>query len=70
MTKKNSGVFYGWFIVAIAFIANFISVGTGFYVFNAFMEPLCEIRGWTRTDVNLALTIGMTFMLLGQIIFG
>jgi len=70
VTKKNSGVFYGWFIVAIAFIANFISVGTGFYVFNAFMEPLCEIRGWTRTDVNLALTIGMTFMLLGQIIFG
>jgi len=70
VTKKNSGVFYGWFIVAIAFVANFISVGTGFYAFNAFMEPLCEIRGWTRTDVNLALTIGMTFMLLGQVIFG
>ncbi len=71
MTGNNkSGIFYGWFIVAIAFIANFLSVGTGFYAFNAFMEPLCDTRGWTRTDVNLALTIGMAFMLLGQIIFG
>jgi MFS family permease len=70
VAQKNTGLFYGYFIVAIAFIANFLSVGTGFYAFNAFMEPLCDIRGWTRTDVNLALTIGMTFMLLGQIIFG
>lgn len=68
--KSSSGLFYGWVIVTIAFWANFLSVGTGFYAFNAFMEPLCEIRGWTRTDVNLALTIGMAFMLLGQIIFG
>jgi OFA family oxalate/formate antiporter-like MFS transporter len=68
--KNNSGIFYGWFIVAIAFIANFLSVGTSFYAFNAFMEPLCDLRGWTRTDVNLALSIGMAFMLLGQIIFG
>ena len=68
--KTNSGIFYGWFIVVIAFMANFLSVGSGFYAFNAFMEPLCDLRGWTRTDVNLALTIGMAFMLLSQIIFG
>jgi len=68
--EKAKGVFYGWFIVAIAFLANFLSVGTGFYAFNAFMEPLCDIRGWSRTDVNLALTIGMAFMLMGQVIFG
>jgi len=71
MTKKTeTGLFYGWFIVLIAFLANFLSVGSFFYIFNAFMEPLEEIRGWTRDDINTAITIGMAFMLLGQIIFG
>jgi len=68
--NKGSGIFYGWFIVVIAFLANFLSVGTFFYIFNAFMEPLCDIQGWTRDDVNTAITIGMAFMLLGQILFG
>lgn len=68
--KTESGIFYGWFIVVIAFMANFLSVGTFFYIFNAFMEPLEEIKGWTRDDINTAITIGMAFMLLGQVVFG
>lgn len=71
MAEKNtSGLFYGWVIVGIAFIANFLSVGSFFYIFNAFMEPLETIRGWTRDDINTALAVGMACMLLGQIIFG
>ncbi|MDY6832926.1 MAG: MFS transporter [Thermodesulfobacteriota bacterium] len=63
-------VFYGWYIVAIAFLANFMAVGTGFYAFNAFLEPLCAAHGWTRTQVNMALMLGTPFGLLGQFFFG
>lgn len=51
-------------------MANFLSVGTGFYIFNAFMEPLQKARGWSRTDINIALVIGMFFGILSQFIYG
>ncbi|MBW2219331.1 MAG: MFS transporter [Deltaproteobacteria bacterium] len=67
---NNGKIFYGWYIVGIAFLANFMSVGTGFYVFNAFMEPLCELRNWTRTDINMALVLATFFGFIGQFIYG
>lgn len=71
MSGGNPGrIYYGWYIVGAAFIANFMSVGTGFYAFNAFMEPLCDAYGWTRTQVNMALVIGTPFGFLGQFIYG
>ncbi|MFP4039201.1 MAG: MFS transporter [Desulfosudaceae bacterium] len=71
MKDRSSGVFYyGWYIVALAFVANFLSVGTGFYAFNAFMEPLCQANQWTRTQVNVALMIGTPFGFVAQFIFG
>jgi len=70
MPENNGKIFYGWYIVGIAFLANFMSVGTGFYVFNAFMEPLCELRNWTRTDINMALVLATFFGFIGQFIYG
>jgi OFA family oxalate/formate antiporter-like MFS transporter len=67
---REGSIFYGWYIVAIAFIANFIAVGTGFYIFNAFMEPLCAARNWTRTDINVALVIGLFFGTFSQLLYG
>ncbi|MFO7559918.1 MAG: MFS transporter, partial [Desulfobacterales bacterium] len=70
MRHGNGKIFYGWYIAGIAFFAHFMSVGTGFYAFNAFMEPLCELRSWTRTDVNIALVGGTFFGFIGQFIYG
>jgi sugar phosphate permease len=70
MQHGNGKIFYGWYIVGVAFIAHFMSVGTGFYAFNAFMEPLCELHNWTRTEVNMALVCGTFFGILGQLIYG
>jgi len=67
---KESKIFYGWYITAVAFTANFMSVGTGFYIFNAFMQPLCVKRGWTRTDISAALMIGGLIGIFGQLISG
>ena len=70
MKQKNSKIYYGWYIAGVAFWGYFLAVGTGFYAFNAFLEPLCNARGWTRTDLNLALVIGTVFGFSSQYIFG
>lgn len=70
MTSGSGKIYYGWYVAAAAFWAYFLSTGTGFYAFNAFLEPLCQIRGWTRTDLNLALVIGTVFGFSSQYIYG
>ena len=37
---------------------------------NAFMEPLCDAYGWTRTDISLAPGYGVFFGLLAQVVYG
>jgi len=68
--EKDSTVYYGWYIVLIAFVANFMSVGTSFYIFNAFMQPLSEAHGWSRTALNMALVLGMIAGFVGQFLAG
>jgi sugar phosphate permease len=67
---KNNKLFYGWYIIGITFIANFLTAGTTFYVMNAFMEPLCSTRGWSRTDVNLAPVFGTFVFIFSNLIYG
>jgi len=69
-SADKAQLYYGWYIAGIAFIAYFLSTGTGFYAFNAFLEPLCLMRGWSRTDLNLALVIGTVFGFICQYIYG
>lgn len=64
------GVYYGWVIVLVAFVCNFMGTGTGFYIFNAFIEPLCEARGWTRAQVNIAPMLGYILALFGVLGYG
>jgi OFA family oxalate/formate antiporter-like MFS transporter len=63
-------VFYGWCVVAVAFLTNFMSTGTGFYIFNALMTPLCDQRGWTRTEMNAAPAIGLAVGILSSLLYG
>ncbi len=63
-------LYYGWWVVAMAFCTNFAAAGSQFYAFNAFMLPLCAQRGWTRVDINLAPIVGFVFGLLGQYLYG
>lgn len=70
MEKDKKKIYYGWYIVAMAFLGNFMATGTGFYAFNAFLEPLCSERGWSRTDINIAPLIGMAVYLICMLIYG
>ena len=67
---KQSKVFYGWYVVAVSFLCNFMATGTAFYLMNTFMQPLCEERGWTRTEVSMAIFIAGTIGFLSALIYG
>jgi len=70
MEVGEDRIFYGWYVVAVAFLTNFMSTGTGFYIFNALMSPLCDQRGWTRTELNAAPAIGLAVGILSSLLYG
>lgn len=57
-------------MVGVAHLANLLSTGTTFYVFNAFLLPLCQARGWSRAEINAAPMLGFALGLLAQFVYG
>lgn len=55
-------IFYGYWMVAIAFFCSFINSGCGFYAFSLFVTPLQTEFGWSRGGIMVALSI---FFLIG-----
>lgn len=49
--------FYGWVIVALAFLANLLSSGTGGYSLGLFFAPMHDSLGWDRTTLTLGPSI-------------
>ncbi|MBM4411111.1 MAG: MFS transporter [Chloroflexi bacterium] len=47
---------FGYWIVVAAFVAQFMSVGTN-AVSGAFLKPMSDELGWSRTDFTYALTL-------------
>ena len=50
-------MFYGWKIGLLSMSGNFMLQGCALYVMNAFMEPLCEVNGWSRGAINAGMGI-------------
>jgi sugar phosphate permease len=63
-THRASNMFYGWKISLLSLGGNFMLLGGANYAMNAYMEPLCEVNGWSRGSINIALGLAM---LAGQI---
>jgi len=51
--------YYGWWVVAGAFILLFCSTGTQFYTFPVFFETIVSDTGWARAQTAAALSVGM-----------
>jgi MFS family permease len=49
LREQGRKVFYGWWIVAAGFLINAFGVGTFFYGFSTFFNPLMAEFGWSRT---------------------
>jgi MFS family permease len=66
-------VYYGWVIVAVAFLAVAVSFGPVIvFTFGIFLRPISEEFGWTRGEVSLAfsvaaLTVSLVSPLIGRL---
>jgi MFS family permease len=64
MSEANSGrIFYGWWIVAAAFLNLFFVVGIIFYGFPVFYASFVESLGFTRAQVTQGFFLG--FLIIG-----
>jgi MFS family permease len=62
LMKRLSGVYYGYWLVGAAFVAQFVSVGSQNYVIGVFLKPMTDEMGWTRSEFTLSRTIGQVVM--------
>ena len=51
-------VFYGWWIVLGAVVAQFVAVGMQSSVGGVFLRPMSEDLGWTRAQFTIATSVG------------
>lgn len=50
-------IFYGWWIVAVAFMTHCLTTGIVFYSFGVFLPALTEAFGWTRAQASLGFSL-------------
>jgi MFS transporter, OFA family, oxalate/formate antiporter len=55
-------IYWGYWIVLAAFMAQLISIGTQMSVAGVFLKPMSEELGWTRADYTLAPSVGRFVM--------
>lgn len=72
-SRKNAGVFYGYWIVVAAFFIFFVNSGASFYSFGLFVTPLEKALGWSRSEIMFGNTLlgiaqGIGGLLAGRVI--
>ena len=70
MVPKSKNIFYGWYIVFAAWITYFATASMQGYGTGAFIIPMTESLGWTRTEFVLAITIAQFIMAFTQTAIG
>ena len=63
-------IYYGWYIVAIAFVASMMSSGVQAYTLGVFLKPMTDDLGWTRTDISIGQTVSTVVTGLLAIVVG
>src|SRR5229473_279812 len=56
--------FYGWTIVGIAVVAQFVTAGTQVYASGVFLKPMTHDLGWSRESFSAVQTVS-TFVMGG-----
>jgi sugar phosphate permease len=55
---RPRGIYYGWYIVGAAVIAQMMAMGLQAYAMSVFLTPMTADLGWSREDFANAQTIG------------
>lgn len=64
MTLFGRPMFYGWVVVAAAFVAQFVTVGVQTSVVAVFAPEFIEEFGWSRTQFFAADSIGQALLMV------
>ncbi|MEP7217013.1 MAG: MFS transporter [Anaerolineaceae bacterium] len=54
--------FYGWYIVGVALVAQFVAVGTQTNASTVFLKPMTQDLGWTRSQFSAVQTLSTVVM--------
>ena len=58
-TQRSRGIYHGWIITAVSFLSISGSIGFTQYAFGLFIVPLEKEFGWIRTEINVAIMLGV-----------
>ena len=62
--------YYGYWLVGVALIAQFVAVGMQVWVSGVFLKPMTEELGWTRAEFTYAQTVGPFLMVFVALFVG
>ena len=63
-------VYYGYWLIAAAFVAQFVAVGVQNYVIGPFLTPMTEDLGWTRAEYTIPRTLAQFVMAFTGFLIG
>jgi MFS family permease len=61
---QKTGFYYGWIVVAGAWVMYMLNQAAFTWGFTVFVEPLAEEFGWSRTSITIAWAVSLTWGLL------
>ena len=72
-TPRRPRVFYGYWLVLVTFLFNFMAIGCGSYAFSLFVTPLQDALGWGRGQIMAGFTVffvtmGLTSPVVGRFV--
>ncbi len=70
MTDGTGRVFYGWYIVAVCWVVNFVVFGISVNTFTVYVKPIQADLGWSRGEISLAISLAAVAMGLGAPFIG
>ncbi|MEO8539899.1 MAG: MFS transporter, partial [bacterium] len=60
--RASSGIYYGYYLVGAAMVAQFVSIGSQNYIIGAFFKPMTTDLDWTRSEFTLGRTVAQFVM--------
>ncbi len=57
VASKRPAVFYGWYIVGVALVAQFVAAGTQAYASGVFLKPMTDELHWSREQFSAVQTV-------------
>jgi MFS family permease len=70
MADAAGKVFYGWIIVAVCWVVNFVVFGIAVNTFTVYVKPIQADLGWSRGEISLAILLAGIAMGVGAAFIG